>query len=143
MVIIGVDVYQTYTNLINPEIIGDPSIWLTRIPEVVGWAMRFGVDMVIVASGTSLVGMALYFYFIRDPRIWWTVVGFVVTLWTREMANQASAILRRQPPIPEVELVNLVIIVGLGIVTTVITVVVTRKVSKRFTHFFNNTREGT
>jgi putative membrane protein len=112
MVIIGVDVYQTYTNLINPEIIGDPSIWLTRIPEVVGWAMRFGVDMVIVASGTSLVGMALYFYFIRDPRIWWTVVGFVVTLWTREMANQASAILRRQPPIPEVELVNLVIIVG-------------------------------
>lgn len=143
MIIIGVDVYQTYTNLINPEIVGDPSIWLTRIPEVIGWAMWYGIDLIVVASGTSLVGIALYFYFIRDPRIWWTVVGLVVTLWTREMAFQASNVLRTKPPIPESALVNLVIIVGLGIVTTVITVVATRKVSKRFTRFFNNTREGT
>jgi putative membrane protein len=143
MVIIGVDIYQTYTSLVNPEIIGDPSIWLTRIPEVIGWALKFGIDLIIVASGTSLVGMAIYFFFTRDPRIWWTVVGLVVTLWTREMAFQVSDILLIEPPIPLSSLipVNLIITIGLGILTTVITIFVTRKVSKRFEHYFNNARE--
>ncbi len=141
MIIIGVDVYQTYTNLINPEIVGDPSIWLSHIPEVIGWAMRFGIDLVIVASVTSLVGVAIYFFFNRDPRIWWTIVGLVVTLWTREMAIHASEILLTDPPIHMGLLINLIITISLGIVTTVITIVVTRRVSKRFEHVFNNSRE--
>jgi hypothetical protein len=105
--------------------------------------MQYGIDLIIVASGISLVGIALYFYFTRDPRIWWTIIGLVVTLWTRELASQASTILLLDPPISMSSLVPLLITVSLGIMTTVIAVVLIRKVSKRFQHHFNNTRRET
>lgn len=131
LIIVGVDSYQTYTGLINT--IGEPNEWLKHVPEVIGYSMKYATDLGVVASCIFLIGIAFYFFFFRDPRFWWTLVGTISILWMREVSLNASEVLLE----PATSVQNLIIVIGFGIATTVITILVTHKLSKRFESYFN------
>ncbi|MFH0897465.1 MAG: DUF373 family protein [Candidatus Bathyarchaeota archaeon] len=134
LIIIGLDVYHTYTGLLGTT---DLVILSEHIPQVIGWVMYFSTDLLVVASLIFIAGIIIYFYFLRDPRIWWNVVGIVATLWMREVSLKASAILLAPIPTPIYLVQNLILIIGMGIATTLITILTTLNLSKRFTHYFN------
>ncbi len=130
LILIGLGSYLAYTGIL--ENVGPQDVWPARVAQVVGSAMKFGTNLMVVASCTFLIGIAIYFYFMRDSRIWWTIVGIVASLWMREVSLGASDILLLSSPIQ-----SLVITIGLGIASTVITILVTLNLSKRFERYFN------
>jgi uncharacterized membrane protein len=81
LILIGVDSYQAYIGIL--ENIGPQEVWPIHVVQVVGFAMKFGSNIMVLALCTFLVGIGVYFYFMHDPRIWWTVVGIVASLWMR------------------------------------------------------------
>jgi hypothetical protein len=139
-IIIGLNSYQTYNNLLDT--VGDPTGWPSLIPKVIGWTIFFATNLMVVASCIFLVGIAIYFYFIRDPRIWWSIIGIVATLWMREVSLNASEILLSTHPIPTSLIYNIILVIGLGIATMVITIKVTANLSRRFEHYFKKDEDA-
>jgi len=137
IIVVGLDVYQTYVGLYQE--LGDPSGWLARLPRTVGLAMWYSVNLIVVAAVISLVGMAVYLYFKRDDRIWWSFVGIVATLWLREVALTASEILVIPTSAPPGLIEKLLFGAGLGIASTLVTIFVTYKLGKRFERYFKKT----
>jgi hypothetical protein len=99
------------------------------------------IDLVIVAFFIFLIGITVFLYFTRDQRIWWIAVGVVATLWMREIALQASAILILPPPIPGALIQSLILVIGLGISTTIITFYLSIKSGKKFDYYFKKRDE--
>ena len=99
--------------------------------------MLYATNLLVVASCILFAGILIYFYLLRDPRIWWSLIGVVAVLWMREVSIRASGILISPPPIPGDLVQNLVLVVGLGISTILLAILVTRNMSKRFEHYFN------
>jgi len=130
LILIGLDCYLAYVGIL--ENVGPQEVWPVHVVQVVGFAMKFGANIMVVALCTFLVGIAIYFYFVRDPRIWWTVVGIVASLWMREVALNASDILLVSSSIQ-----NLVITIGFGISSTVVTMLITLNLNKRFERYFS------
>lgn len=135
LILVGLDSYQTYVGLL--ENVGPSDVWPGNIAQVIGFTMKFATNLMVVASCIFLVGIAIYFYFIRDPQMWWTVTGIVTSLWMREVSLNASEILLSSSPIPAYLIQNLVLTIGLGIASTVITILVTLNLSKRFERYFS------
>jgi len=132
LILVGLDVYQTHGSL--TEILGDSTHWLMVLPIVIGYILKFAVDLATIASCIFLVGLGVYFYFQRDSRIWWTIIGIVAIIWFRQVALSASTILLLQiTPVPNEYILNLIFTIGLGIASTVITILITTKLSKLFT----------
>lgn len=138
-IVIGLDVFQTYTGLY--EQLGPPVGWVSVLPRTVGLAMQYAVNLVVVAAIISLVGGAVYLYFTRDGRIWWSFVGVVATLWLREVTLTASEILLWPAAMPFELVEKLLFGAGLGIASTLITVFVTLKLGKRFERYFEKPEE--
>ncbi len=134
LIVFGIGIYQTYSGLIN--ILGDPYYWYLRIPSVIGYGIRFIVDLVLVAFLIFLIGLTVFLYFMRDHRILWIAVGVVATLWMREIALQASDILILPPPIPSSLIQSLILVVGLGISATIITFYLSIKSGRKFDYYF-------
>ena len=139
LIVFGIGVYQTYSGLIT--IFGDPYGWYLILPSVIGYGIKFMIDLVIVAFFIFLIGITVFLYFTRDPRIWWIAVGVVATLWMREIALQASAILILPPPIPGALIQSLILVIGLGISTTIITFYLSIKSGKKFDYYFKKRDE--
>jgi hypothetical protein len=106
------------------------------IPSVIGYGIRFIVDLVLVAFLIFLIGLTVFLYFMRDHRILWIAVGVVATLWMREIALQASDILILPPPIPSSLIQSLILVVGLGISATIITFYLSIKSGRKFDYYF-------
>jgi putative membrane protein len=138
-IVIGLDVFQTYTGLY--EELGPPVGWVSVLPRTVGLAMQYAVNLVVVAAIISLVGGAVYLYFTRDGRIWWSFVGVVATLWLREVTLTASEILLWPAAMPFELVEKLLFGAGFGIASTLITVFVTLKLGKRFERYFDKPEE--
>lgn len=134
LIVFGIGIYQTYSGLIN--ILGDPYYWYLMIPSVIGYGIRFIVDLVLVAFLIFLIGLTVFLYFMRDHRILWIAVGVVATLWMREIALQASDILILPPPIPSSLIQSLILVVGLGISATIITFYLSIKSGRKFDYYF-------
>jgi putative membrane protein len=141
MIIAGLDVYQTYTGLYQE--IGDPTKWLSVLPRTVGLAIQYSVTLIAVATIILLAGIAIYMYFKRDSRIWWSSVGVVAILWLREVALTASEILIIPTSAPIELIENLLFGAGLGIASTLATIYITIKVSKRFEKYFKKSETPT
>jgi uncharacterized membrane protein len=139
LIIVGICVYQTTSGLIT--ILGSPYDWWLILPSVIGYAVKLSVDLLVIAFFVFLVGLAVYSYFTRDLRIWWIAVGVVAALWMREVALKASEMLLLPPPIPESLIQGLILIVGLGVITAVITIFMTLRLGKKFNRYFR--RSGT
>jgi Sec-independent protein secretion pathway component TatC len=41
--------------------------------------MYFATNLIVIAFCIFLIGVAIYFYFVHDPRIWWMIAGIVTT----------------------------------------------------------------
>jgi len=136
-IIIGLSVYQTYTGLY--EVLGPPNNWLAVLPFTVGKAIEFSVSLITIAAIIALAGMTVYLYFTRDIRIWWSSVGVVATLWLREVALTASEILVIPTSAPTQLIEKLLLVTSLGIGSTLATILITLRVSKRFERYFKKT----
>jgi len=134
IIVIGLAGYQTYGALY--EELGGPSTWLSILPLVLALAIKNSVNLLLIASVVLSVGMAIYFYFKRDGRIWWSIVGIVAALWMREIALNASYVLQSPLPLPQSLVIQLLIVSILGIATTAIAILITLKLGKRFEHYF-------
>jgi putative membrane protein len=134
LIVFGIGIYQTYAGLI--DLFGDPYGWYLILPSVIGYGIKFMIDLVLVAFLIFLTGLTVFLYFMRDQRIWWIAVGVIATLWMREIALQASAILILPPPIPGALIQSLILVVGLGISTTIITFYLSIKSGKKFEYYF-------
>ncbi|MEM2921004.1 MAG: DUF373 family protein, partial [Candidatus Bathyarchaeia archaeon] len=99
IILISLAGYQTY-GAVYAEL-GDPSRWLSALPLVFALAITNSVNLLLIASVVLSTGMAVYFYFRRDGRIWWCIIAVVAALWMREIALNASHVLRSPPPIPQ------------------------------------------
>jgi putative membrane protein len=139
LIVFGIGVYQTYSGLIT--ILGDPYGWYLMLPSVIGYGIQLIVDLVLIAFLIFLIGLTVFLYFMRDQRIWWITVGVVATLWMREIALRASDILILPPPIPSSLIQSLILVVGLGISTTIITFYLSIKSGKKFDYYFKKRGE--
>jgi len=138
VVLIGVAINQTYAG-INATI-GPIDLWQSQLPKVIGYAIIYSIDFLIVAACTLLVGWGVYFFFERDQRMWYQIVGVVVSVWLRELALKASAILISPLPpggFTDLLITDLLFVVGLGIATTIITVVITLTLGRRYESYFD------
>jgi putative membrane protein len=133
-ILLGLDVYQGYTEL--SRLYGEPTTWWTLLPQVVGSGLGLVVDLAVIAACILLIGYAVYFYFTHDTRIWWTIVGVISSLWMREVTLRTSAILLASTPVPATLINALLLAIGLGIATTVLTVLVMRGLGQRFKLYF-------
>lgn len=135
LIITGLDSYQTYVNITGflPQ-----SQWLDNVVQVIGYTMSYATNLLVVASCILLVGIAIYFYLMRDTRIWWSGVGIVAALWMREISLRASVILIS----PGTSVQNLLLVVGFGIATILGTILITHDLSKRFEYYFNRNWEN-
>jgi putative membrane protein len=134
VIVVGLDIYQTYTGLYQE--LGDPSKWLAVLPRTVALAIGYSVSLIVVAAIISLAGISVYLYFTRDSRIWWSFVGIVATLWFREVALTASEILIIPASAPPELIERLLLGAGLGIASTLATILITLKLGKRFEKYF-------
>jgi len=139
LIVFGIGVYQTYSGLIT--ILGDPYGWYLMLPSVIGYGIKLIVDLVLIAFLIFLIGLTVFLYFMRDQRIWWITVGVVATLWMREIALRASDILILPTPIPSSLIQSLILVVGLGISTTIITFYLSIKSGKKFDYYFKKRGE--
>lgn len=133
-ILLGLDVYQGYTILYR--LYGEPNTWWTLLPQVIGSGLGLVGDLAVIAACILLVGYAVYFYFQHDTRIWWTIVGVVSSLWMREVTLRTSVILLASTPVPPNLINALLLAIGLGIATTVLTILVTRGLGRRFKLYF-------
>lgn len=135
IIIIAVDIYQTYVYLSNE--FGLPGQWLNRWDQVLGTTIQYSTDLIVIAIGILLLGRAVSYFFTRDARLWWTFVGIVVSAWMREVAHRTSAILILTGPNDKL-IFDLLISVVLGMITTVSVVLIIIKLSKRYQNYFQS-----
>lgn len=132
VIIAGVDVYQTYNVVIN-QIQSQP------IMGIIGLIVANATDLAVIAAGTFLIGRGIFYFFTRNTRIWRNIVGAVVCVWIREVASKASIILLSPTPPTSVTnklVLDLLFATGLGIAGTVIAILFTMSLSRKYRYFF-------
>mgnify|MGYP001107983878 CR=1 FL=1 len=126
----GLAFYQTYGTLLKE--LGTPDKWVTIMPTVIGYALRYASDLVVIAFCIFIGGLGLYLYFMRDSRMLWSVVGLVFGVLMRIISLKVSEILLCEvTPVPIVYWIELSIIIVLSIVTTVAAIFATTRLGKR------------
>ena len=140
LVIGGLAVYQTYGILL--ENVGGFETWLPQISLVVGYALKYGVDLIFISFAVFIGGLSVYLYFMRDSRMLWSIVGLVVGVFMREVALHASEILLLEVwPIPMNYWIELTAIIASSIVITIVTVFITLRQGRRLEEYFQKTEE--
>jgi putative membrane protein len=138
LVIGGLAVYQTYGILL--ENVGGFETWLPQISLVVGYALKYAVDLIFIAVIVFIGGLSVYLYFMRDSRMLWSIVGLVVGVFMREVALHASEILLLGVwPVPLDYWIELTAIIASSVVITIVTVFVTLRQGRRLEEYFKKT----
>ncbi len=138
LIIGGLAVYQTYGILL--ENVGSFETWLPQISLVVGYALKYAVDLIFISLTVFIGGLSVYLYFMRDSRMLWSIVGLVVGVFMREVALHASEILLLEVwPVPMKYWIELTTIIASSIVITIITVFVTLRQGRRLEEYFKKT----
>lgn len=135
LIIGGLAFYQTYGILI--ENFNSPENWINILPTVIGFALRYSVDLITIAFSIFTLGLSVYLYFLRDPRMLRSIVGLVVGLLMRNISFKVSEILLLdQTPVPSGYLIDLFVIIIFSIIITVCAIYLTLKLGKRLEVFF-------
>jgi len=143
LIVIGIDAYQTYTAILPHY--PDLQLWWSHLPTIAGLIIANATDLAVVAVCIVFVGRGIFYYFSRDDRIWRNGVGIVVAVWVREIAIRASLVLLAPVPpasISDKLIVDLLLAAGLGIAGTLIAVLVTISLRRRYRQYFGR-RMGT
>jgi putative membrane protein len=140
LVIGGLAVYQTYGILL--ENVGGFETWLPQISLVVGYALKYGADLIFISVTVFIGGLSVYLYFMRDSRMLWSIVGLVVGVFMREVALHAAEILLLEVwPVPMNYWIELTAIIASSIVITIVTVFITLRQGRRLEEYFKKTEE--
>ncbi len=137
IIIVGVDIYQTYNALVNQQ--------FQTIMGMIGLTIVKATDLAIIAASTFLIGNGIFYFFTRNTRIWRNIVGIIVCLWIREVAFRASQILLTPtPPVSVTDklVLDLLFATGLGIAGTAIAILATMSLSEKYRHFFRRRSKG-
>ncbi len=138
LVIGGLAVYQTYGILLDN--VGGFETWLPQLSTVVGYALKYGVDLIFIAFIVFIGGLSVYLYFMRDSRMLWSIVGLVVGVFMREVALHASEILLLGVwPVPLDYWIELSAIIAASIIITIVTVFVILRQGRRLDEYFKRT----
>ena len=138
LIILGLALYQTHGILL--ENVGSFETWLPQISQVVGYALKYTVDLIFISFTIFIGGLSVYLYFMRDSRMLWSIVGLVVGVFMREVALHASEILLLEVwPVPMNYWIELTAIIASSIVITIITVFVTLRQGRRLEEYFTKT----
>jgi uncharacterized membrane protein len=138
LIVLGIDAYQTYTAILPHY--PDLQLWWSNLPSIAGLVIANATDLAVVAVCIIFVGRGIFYYFSRDDRIWRNGVGIVVAVWVREIAIRASTVLLAPVPpasISDKLIVDLLLAAGLGIAGTLIAVLVTISLRRRYRHYFS------
>jgi len=136
VIIAGMGAYQTYNAVIS-QIQSQP------IMGIMGLIVANATDLAVIAAGTFLIGRGIFYFFTRDARIWRNIVGAVVCVWIREVAFRASLILLSPIPptsVTDTLVLDLLFSTGLGIAGTVIAVLATMSLSRKYRRFFRGSK---
>ena len=110
----------------------DPGQWIAIFPRLVGEFISGAIALVVIGICILLSGRVIRWFFERDPRMWRTIAIMVVVAWSYKIFYEASQILIN----PSLEYTNLVIAIIASIVLTVIAVLVTNLLHRKYANFF-------
>jgi putative membrane protein len=106
--------------------------WLAHLNDLLGWFIYGSIALIVIGVCVLLSGRAIRWFFERDPRLWRTVAIVVVVAWSWPIFNQASQILI-DPTFPYT---GLVIAIIAGLPLTVVAVLVSFLLRRRYARFF-------
>ena len=104
--------------------------WLQLSPVLIGAFLLKAIDLVILGGMVALVGGVASYYLQKDSKMWWNIVGMIVTFWLRFIAIESAKVLLE----PEKTLTlwsPLVVMTVAGVVTTITSVFVIYGTHKR------------
>lgn len=110
------------------------SYWLQLSPTLIGAFLLKAIDLIILGAMVALIGGVASYYMQRDSKIWWNVVGMIVTFWLRFIAIESAKMLIE----PEKSLTlwsPLVIMTIAGVVTTITSVFVVYGAHRKLPRF--------
>jgi len=110
------------------------SYWLQLSPTLIGAFLLKAIDLIILGAMVALIGGVASYYMQRDSKIWWNVVGMIVTFWLRFIAIESAKMLIE----PEKTLTlwsPLVIMTIAGVVTTITSVFVVYGAHRKLPRF--------
>ena len=110
------------------------SYWLQLSPTLIGAFLLKAIDLIILGAMVALIGGVASYYMQRDSKIWWNVVGMIVTFWLRFIAIESAKVLIE----PEKSLTlwsPLVIMTIAGVVTTITSVFVVYGAHRKLPRF--------
>ena len=114
----------------SPPFWSNFSFWLQLSPILIGAFLLKAIDLIILGGMVALVGGVAAYYLQRDSKMWWNVVGIIVSFWLRFIAIESAKVLIE----PEKTLTlwsPLVIMTLAGVVTTITSVFVIYGTHKR------------
>lgn len=121
-----------------PPVLGE---WLALLPGLLGDFISGSIDLIVAGASVVLAGRAIRWYFERDPRLWRTMVIMVAVAWSWPIFHQASQILI--DPLYQIDsrVPELVVTIVVGIPLTVVAVLTTFLLHRRYARFFKEKEE--
>jgi putative membrane protein len=140
--LVGIGFYQglsqtstEISRLPNPPVI--LSQWVGLLPKIVGWFLANSITLIVIGICILLSGRAIRWFFERDNRLWRTLVIVVVVAWSSQVFYEASRILVD----PMLGYGRLVFTIVVSIIWTVLAVLVTSLLHKKYADLFMEEEE--
>lgn len=125
----------------------DPSLytwwWLEKIPLLMGLFLTGSIDIISAAILISLFSGATYYVFVRDHRFWRTIRSMILAIWIWAIFKRSGMLIVSSVlgPFDETQINMLIIVAILGITTMIVTLVVTRYLSRVYADYFKPKKE--
>jgi putative membrane protein len=140
--LVGIGVYQglsqtsTYVSSLPypPRILSE---WVSLFPKLAGEFIAHSIILVVIGICVLLSGRAIRWFFERDTRLWRTIVIVVVVAWSSQVFFEASQILIT----PQRAYGRLVFTIVVSIVWSVLAVLVTSLLHKKYVDLFAEVEE--
>jgi len=113
------------------------SEWVGLFPKLAGWFLAHSITLAVIGICVLLSGRAIRWFFERDNRLWRTIVIVVVVAWSSQVFYEASQILID----PQRVYGRLVFTIVVSIVWTVLAVLVTSLLHKKYADLFAEEEE--
>ncbi len=129
--------FSMVSSTVPKEYITDLMSFLTHINIVSAAFIDGAIDYIMVGVSVILVGRALYYFFIRNEKMWPNSLGVVAALLVGETLRRATGILREIPVnVLEPSTINFFLWVGFGILLMVLSILIVHRLRIRFSSYF-------
>jgi len=126
---LGAFVANSYTIQNPPPDFGQ---WLAIFPRLVGEFISGAIALIVIGISVLLSGRVIRWFFERDPKLWRTIAIMVAVACSYQIFYEASQILIN----PYLEYTNLVIAIIASIILTLIAVLATKLLHRKYAKVF-------